>query len=315
MLDLLFKKNKREFKGKSLLKCTDNFTIIDIETTGYDPGYDSIIEIAAIKCKNCIEVDRFHTLINIHEDLDSFVTEHTGITDEMLKDAPSIDKALEELKVFIGNDIIISHNAHYVINFLYDDFMYYEKFALSNDFIDTLRLSRNLYKNFENHKLSTLSKNFNIKQEISHRALYDCVTILNCYLYMKKYIENDNIDLTKRKYNKSNQLRAKNLSPNGNEFDEDHILYQKYCAFTGTLEKMIRKEAMQLVLNIGGFVEDNVTKRTNYLILGNFDYSSIKNGKSSKQLRAENLIKKEQDLEIISENVFYDLVFENDEED
>lgn len=314
MFDLLFYKNKREFKGKSLLNCTDDFTIIDITTTGYDFEFDSIIEIAAIKYRNCLEIDRFYTLVKVYDALDPFIIERTGITDEMLKDAPEIDQILEPLKNFVGNDIIISHNANFVINFLYDSFMYCRKYALSNDFIDTLRLSRNLYKDFENHKLSTLAKNFNINQEVSHRALYDCITILNCYLYMKEYIKINNLDLSKRKH--GNQIRAKELSATNHEFDENHCLFKKYFAFTGALEKMIRKEAMQLVLNIGGYVEDGVTKKTNYLVLGNFDYSSsVKNGKSSKQIKAENLIKKGQDLRIISENVFYDLIADSSKED
>ena len=83
------------------------------------------------------------------------------------------------------------------------------------------------------------------------------------------------------------------------------------CVFTGTLEKMSRKDAMQLVVDFGGSVGDNVTKKTNYLILGNNDFcQSIKDGKSNKQKKAEDLILKGHDIEILSENVFYDLVLE-----
>jgi len=77
------------------------------------------------------------------------------------------------------------------------------------------------------------------------------------------------------------------------------------------LEKMQRKEAMQLVVDLGGHVGDSVTKKTNYLILGNNDYCpTIKEGKSSKQKKAETLKLSGQDIEIISEDVFYDLVAE-----
>lgn len=74
---------------------------------------------------------------------------------------------------------------------------------------------------------------------------------------------------------------------------------------------MARKDAMQLVVDLGGSVGDNVTKKTNYLILGNNDFcASIKDGKSNKQKKAEELILKGSDLEILSENVFYDLVLD-----
>ena len=73
--------------------------------------------------------------------------------------------------------------------------------------------------------------------------------------------------------------------------------------------KMTRKDAAQLVLNIGGFVDNSVTKRTNLLILGNNDYcSSIKGGKSSKQRKAEDYILRGQDLQIIPESLFYELI-------
>ena len=68
---------------------------------------------------------------------------------------------------------------------------------------------------------------------------------------------------------------------------------------------------MQFVVNLGGFCEDNVTKKTNYLVLGNLEFSSnIKNGKSNKLKKAEKLILSGQDLKIISENIFLDLLSE-----
>ena len=74
---------------------------------------------------------------------------------------------------------------------------------------------------------------------------------------------------------------------------------------------MARKEAMQIVANLGGINQDNVNKETNYLVLGNNDYcKNIKNGKSNKQKKAEQLKIKGQDIEIISENVFYDMIEE-----
>lgn len=75
---------------------------------------------------------------------------------------------------------------------------------------------------------------------------------------------------------------------------------------------MVRKEAMQIVADLGGKNADNVTKKTNYLILGNNDYcKSIKDGKSSKQKKAEKLKLDGYDIEIIPENVFYDIISEN----
>ena len=104
-------------------------------------------------------------------------------------------------------------------------------------------------------------------------------------------------------------MRASDIVSSSENVDPSNPLFGKVCVFTGTLEKMVRKDAMQLVANLGGINADNVTKKTNYLVLGNNDYcSSIKDGKSSKQKKAEKLKLSGQDIEIIPENVFYDIV-------
>ena len=78
-----------------------------------------------------------------------------------------------------------------------------------------------------------------------------------------------------------------------------------------SIEKYSRQEAAQIIVNLGGSCENGVTKKTNFLILGNNDYcSSIKDGKSSKQKKAEEYKLKGQDIEIIPESVFYDMINE-----
>ena len=104
-------------------------------------------------------------------------------------------------------------------------------------------------------------------------------------------------------------IKASDISAKVSNFDVTHPLYGKICVFTGVLEKMLRRDAMQVVANLGGINADNVTKKTNYLILGNNDYcKSIKDGKSSKQKKAEKLQLDGHDIQIIPENVFYDMI-------
>ncbi|WP_168163133.1 BRCT domain-containing protein [Facklamia sp. HMSC062C11] len=95
------------------------------------------------------------------------------------------------------------------------------------------------------------------------------------------------------------------------KLEVDNLLYGKVCVITGTLEYLFRREAMQIIADIGGINADNVTKKTNYLILGNFEYNSILKGEKSLKLKkAEKYILEGQDLKILSENVFYDLIDE-----
>ena len=81
-------------------------------------------------------------------------------------------------------------------------------------------------------------------------------------------------------------------------------LCEQYCAFTGKLQKYTRKEAMRLVAEIGGLSERGVTRKTRFLVLG----SQVKDGKSRKQLKAEKNLKKGQNIEIIPEVVFYNML-------
>lgn len=301
-------KYEREYKGQSLLSNINNYIVIDLETTGLDPSHDEIIEIAALKILDGVVVDKFETLIKPESKIPKFITQLTGITNEMVNDAPSIKNALPVLLKFIGNFIIIGHNVNFDINFLYDNLLNYNQLYLSNDFIDTMRLSRKIFKDFENHRLITLISKFNINIISSHRALKDCIATQLCYEYIKNYINENNINLANLR-NQYYQKSLKNISTTPRDFDETHPLYNKLCVFTGALNNLTRVSAAKMVLDAGGKVGDSLTTKTNFLIVGCFDYiNTVEVNKSSKLLKAEYYKLKGYDIEIISENVFIDLL-------
>jgi DNA polymerase-3 subunit epsilon len=143
---------------------------------------------------------------------------------------------------------------------------------------------------------------------VEHRALADVEQTNRCYLFMKGHMESNGITIESLRPTKSG-FSAKDIQASTTDFDEASPVYEKVFVFTGTLERMTRKEAMQLVVDRGGLCGDGVNKKTNFLVLGNNDYSStIKDGKSSKQKKAEQLKLSGCDIEIISENVFYDMI-------
>lgn len=128
----------------------------------------------------------------------------------------------------------------------------------------------------------------------SHRSLKDVRMTIEVYnnlekLATEKYHNIDNFKNACKTQNHSG-FKASDVTANNTEFDKENLFYDKYVAITGTLEKMLRKEAMQLITDLGGHCQDGVNKETNYLILGNNDYNPILRGKkSSKLLKAENL--------------------------
>jgi len=300
----------RKFKGKSLAKDLAEYTVIDIETTGLSTEYDEIIEIGALKIKDGQVIDSYSQLVKPKYRIDEFITKLTGITNEMVADKPKFIDIGMDFVNFIGNSILLGQNVNFDINFLYDRIYRDLNMHLENDFVDILRFSRKLFPELKNRKLKTVAKHLNIESITSHRAIADCEVTYKCYEEQLKIIKNMETTpelLFKKKH--SHTLDAKDIVATTNQFDQNHILYNSVCAFTGKLEKMPRKEAMQLVVNIGGKCGNSLTKSTNFLIVGNFDYwSGIKNGKSSKQKKAEKYILEGQDLKVIPEDVFYDMV-------
>lgn len=298
-------------KGTSLISIPSDYTAIDIETTGLDPSYDEIIEIGAIKVRNNKITNKFSSLVKPESEISEFIEELTGITNEMLSTAPEIENVLPDFVEFINNDTLLGHNIHFDINFLYDSLMQIYDHKLSNNFVDLMRLARKAYPDFKNHKLITIAKNLNVNIDVTHRSLADCSITHQCFQIMANKFNFDSETLKSlwktSSSGKSQDLR--NIVPEVSNFDIDHLLYDKFCTFTGKLERMARKDAAQLVVNLGGKCLNSVTKQTNFLILGNFEYNAtIKDGKSSKLKKAEKLILEGQDLQILSENVFYDLI-------
>lgn len=298
-------------KGLSLTYMPSSYCCIDIETTGYMPAFNEIIEFCGVRVREENITDTYSTLIKPLNPVDEFITELTGITNEMLEDQPSIEDVAINILEFLGDDILLGHNVHFDINFLYDKFEDVLNINLKNDFVDLLRFSRRIFTDFKNHWLVTIARELKVPQSVWHRAEADCNTTIACFEKCRKHVQENNIEIDALfgKRNNNHKLRASMIVSKTDEYDIDHPLYGKTCVFTGVLEKMLRRDAMQNVVNLGGRCKDTVTNDTDILVLGNNEYcSTIKDGKSNKQKRAEGLILRGHDLKIIPEDVFYDLL-------
>lgn len=304
---------ERKNKGESIIDFPKDYVVIDLETTGLMPDFDEIIEIAALKIENGNITDTFQQLVKPESEIGSFIEKLTGITNEMLSTAPKINEVLPLFDKFIGDSIAVGHNVNFDVNFLYDNYVNVLDKPFSNNFIDTMRISRKIYPELSHHRLKDIVQHLDIAENGYHRALKDCEYTYKCYQSMENTVmQNFNgIQAFQALFRKGGKLDLTKLVANTLEFDETHPLYKKVCVFTGTLEKYTRQQAAQIVVNLGGTCGNTVTKKTNYLILGNNDYcSTIKNGKSNKQQKAEEYKLKGQDIEIIPENVFYDMISE-----
>lgn len=307
----------REFKGKSLIDFPDNFVVVDIETTGFNPNIDSIIQLGAIKIYKNNIIDTFNSLVNPEKEVKEKVLKITGITQEQLNQSKKIDEILPDFLEFIGDNIIVGHNISFDINFLYDKCLEILNFPLKNNFIDTLRIARKLIKQLEHHKIDNLMEYYNLGERKLHNANNDCLITFDIYKNM--YNDIDNIEEFKKSFKRQRKTiyqssyftRTKDIIPDKSKTNKNHILYNKNCVITGDLSKLNRKEAMQLIANIGGIIQDNVTTKTNFLIIGNKKKNLIKGNKSSKQKKAEEYQNKGYNIEVITEEKFYNILFYN----
>lgn len=170
----------------------DTFVVFDVETTGLSAVYDKIIELAAVKIKNGQIIDKFESFANPHHPLSATTIELTGITDDMVKDAPEIEEVARDFYEWTGDSILVAHNASFDMGFLYEA---YKKIEVSVLYpvIDTLELARFLHPEMKNHRLNTLAKKYNVELTQHHRAIYDCEATGYLLLHLLKEAEEKGI--------------------------------------------------------------------------------------------------------------------------
>lgn len=166
----------------------NNYIAFDFETTGlYIPC--KIIEIGAVKVLNGQIVKKYQILVNPCCKLPNIITQITNITDEMLRDKPTIDEVLPDFIDFIQDYPLVAHNAPFDTKFL----KYYAKLIginIDNEIVDTLKLCRKYIPEIRQqglrYKLSDVASFLNIPEQTYHRALGDAITVAYLYEYLRK---------------------------------------------------------------------------------------------------------------------------------
>jgi DNA polymerase-3 subunit epsilon len=150
------------------------FCVLDLETTGGSSEFEAITEIGAVKYRGGEEVGRFATLVNPLRAIPPFITVLTGITDTMVANAPTIDETLEPLLEFIGDSVLVAHNARFDVGFINAALVRAGRDRLANRVLDTVGLARRLVgADVDNCKLATLAASLGLAHQPSHRAIND----------------------------------------------------------------------------------------------------------------------------------------------
>lgn len=151
----------------------ETYVVFDVETTGLSAVYDTIIELAGVKIHQGEIIDRFEAFANPHHPLSETTINLTGITDDMVKDAPEVEEVLKDFHEWMGDDILVAHNASFDMGFLNQGLNRFDYEKANNPVIDTLELARFLIPELRNHRLNTLCKHLDIELTQHHRAIYD----------------------------------------------------------------------------------------------------------------------------------------------
>ena len=182
-------------KGEESQSFDGEFVVFDLETTGLSAGSDRITEIGAVKVRGGEIVDVFNTFVNPGRHIPEKITQLTSITDAMVKDAPDEAEALKLWEQFCPeNAILVAHNADFDCSFMSAAYARQQK-PFRNTYIDTVTISRSLYKELKNHKLDTVAEHLKVGEFHHHRACDDAETLAKIFLRMMQDMrERNHID-------------------------------------------------------------------------------------------------------------------------
>ena len=323
-------KSKKETATDSAL---DIYTVIDIETTGLSRQDAEIIDLAAVRVENGVITDSFSQLVQPSEPISLEITDLTGITNDMLENQPTICDVLPSFRDFIGDTTLVGQN---LLNF---DIPIINRCCnelslgdITNPCCDTLPLARQCL-NLSDYKLGTIAEALGIEPENAHRALADCETTYVCFEKLRQIngkaitLQSPGLPLAssmpasstvpvsehRQKISQQQLVRfksrpkAKDIHPTVDLFDPAHPLYDMTCVITGELQQISDRDAMQRIADCGGHNADNVTRKTDLLIVGSGSDPEKKSGKVKK---AEEYIAKGLPIRIITEEQFLNMLDE-----
>ena len=176
-------------KGQSL---KDPCVVFDIETTGFGPVNDKIIEIGAVKIIEGKIVDQFSTLINPDIPIPFEIEKLTGINDQMVMEYPFIEEILPQFLAFCEGCILVAHNASFDVGFISKKA---ELLGMNSDFtvLDTVSLARILLPELNKFKLNLVAKALNISLENHHRAVDDAKATAEIFLKFVAMLQDKDI--------------------------------------------------------------------------------------------------------------------------
>ncbi len=166
--------------GNSDMPINGDFVVFDLETTGFSPATERITEIGAVRVSGGEIGDTFSTFVNPRMPIPARITELTGITDEMVADAPDDAVAVKDFLEFCNGAVLVAHNANFDISFIRAAC---ERcgYKFEPVYIDTVVMARSLLPEIKNAKLDTVAKALNLRNFNHHRACDDAAILAEIF--------------------------------------------------------------------------------------------------------------------------------------
>lgn len=249
--------DEKIFKNPCNTDYGPSFVVFDLETTGFSPRYDEITEIGAVKIENGRIIDRFSTFVNPLRPIPPKIVELTNITDEMVSDAPTVDVALPLFEDFIGDSILVAHNASFDSRFI----EFRRKDKANYPTIDTLLLAQCLDLQVKNYKLATLAKRFGINLQGAHRAVNDAEATAELFLHLKRLAEKEGI-LSPQGYNQLKHPEPQKLFPTR------LTIFPKTLEGLTTLYRLISQSHMETFYRTPRILKSEINKHREDFVIG-----------------------------------------------
>jgi DNA polymerase-3 subunit epsilon len=160
------------------------FVVLDVETTGGIAGRHRIIELAAVRVCNGEEIAHFRSFVNPGQRIGKRIWQLTGISDDMISDAPTAGPVLDDFYAFVAHVPIVGHNIGSDLSFLRNEALWTKRRPLTNPTIDTVLLSARLFPDLKKPSLERLARHCGLNDAPKHRALIDARVTGQCFAKM-----------------------------------------------------------------------------------------------------------------------------------
>jgi DNA polymerase-3 subunit alpha (Gram-positive type) len=171
-----------------------DFVVFDCETTGSKSPPARVIEIGAYRVRDGRVVDEFVRLVDPQMPIPPFISHLTGITEEMTAEAPVFEAIAHQLLEFIGDSVLVAHNSGFDMAFLNHEIArLYPGHRIANPCLCTVKLSRTLLPDIENHKLKTVAEHYEVDLRNHHRAGPDAFATAHIFINLLTRLRDDGV--------------------------------------------------------------------------------------------------------------------------